>query len=188
MSQRPLADLNPLLSSFVPFDEAEETNVRQLKYFLEHDDNPYDRSNLVAHVVADALILSPDFKNVVLVKHGITGLWMSPGGHCDGNPDVYASAVREAEEEVGLTDLEPFSDELFDVNVGVRAARRKPEGMEPVHIHFDICFGFTAPKDAPLQISHESTDLAWVSIERISEFDTFPDHMRRIQKVMRLMK
>src|ERR1700722_3567718 len=99
MSQRPSADLKQLLASFVAFDEIEETNVRQLKYFLEHDDNPYDRSNLVAHVVADALILSPDFTKTVLVKHGITGLWMSPGGHCEGNPDVYASAAREAEEE-----------------------------------------------------------------------------------------
>ena len=163
-----------LLTNYTPFDEMERLHVLQISQFLKESTNAYDRSNLLGHVVADAWIVNPQRTHVVLLEHGLGKLWMAPGGHCDGNPDVFATAVREAEEETGLVNLKPLLDEkIFDVNVGIVPAREKEWGMEPPHLHFDICFAFEAPDNAPLKISDEMKDLA-----------TQPTHYRRLAKTL----
>lgn len=184
-----------LLETYKPFDptsprlrgadEMERLHIVQLKQFLAETDNAYDRSNLLGHVVADAWIVNPARTHVVLVEHAFGKIWMAPGGHCDGNPDVFAAAVREAEEETGLTNLKPLLDgNIFDINVGIVPAREKKWGIEPPHLHFDICFAFEAPDNAPLNISDESDNLAWVALSEMKNLVTQPTHYRRPAKTL----
>jgi|GEM_PF-2457583 len=108
---------------------------------------------------------------------------MAPGGHCDANPDVWASAEREAEEETGLKNLKPLGEGIFDLNVGGVPTRQKPHGIEPAHIHFDVCFAFEAPNNAELIISEESSDLKWIEIATIIDtLNYFDGHKNRITK------
>lgn len=194
-----MAQLDDLLVGYQPFDEEEAAIVRQLKQFLASSDNAYDRSNLVAHVVADAWIVNPARTHVVLVEHLLNKMWLAPGGHCDGDSDVRGAALREAEKEAGLNGLRPLlGGGLFDVAGGMVPSRRKTHGIEPAHLHFDICFAFEAPDDVELVISDESTDLRWVAVEDIHNLNfaadrkvdeshklTFmPVHRRRVEKTL----
>lgn len=172
--------------NYQPFDRLEEMHLKQLIQFLEEVVNPYDRTCHIGHVVADAWIVNPERTHVVLVEHGLDGRWLAPGGHCDGDPDVLASAIREAEEETGLTSLTPLLDSnLFDVNVGSVPTRERHGLIEPTHLHFDICFAFEAPSDAPLTISEESSQLKWVPVDAIKDLDFMPSHYRRPEKTLR---
>lgn len=174
-----------LLEKYEVYDEAEALAARQLKMFLAESANAYDRTNLIAHVVADAWIVNPDRSKVVLIEHLENKSWMAAGGHCDGNPDVMAAAIREAEEETGLTNLKPLlGGNIFDLNVGHVPQRQKPWGIEPVHLHFDIGFAFEAPDNADLKISDESTGLKWVPIAEIKDINFFQDHMPRVHKTL----
>ena len=164
-------------------DEMEAAHVEQLKQFLHDSSNPYDRSNLIAHVVADAWIVNPSRDKVVLVEHPLNSRWLAPGGHCDGNPDVFASAVREAKEETGLTGLKPLlNNMIFDINVGSVSEHWRNSKLIPTHLHFDICFAFEAPHNAPLRISSESIQLAWIPLEKIPTLNFPPSHYRRPKK------
>ena len=177
--------LPTLLETYKPFDELEALQIKQLKQFLAESNNAYDHSNLLGHVVADAWIVNPSRDHVVLVEHLLVQKWMSPGGHCDGNPNAQEAAIREAEEEAGLINLIPLLDgELFDVNVGTVPTRKKSWGIEPAHLHFDICFAFEAPNNAPLKISDESTGLAWVAVQDIDTISFYPEHYRRPVKTL----
>ncbi len=40
-----------LLKDYVPFDRDESIVQKQIQSFLEDSQNPYDRSNLVVHIV-----------------------------------------------------------------------------------------------------------------------------------------
>lgn len=175
--------LHQLLEKHVPATREEETMKRQLMQFLAGNDNAYARENLVGHVVADAWIVNAARTHVLLVEHALYGAWMAPGGHCDGNPDVFSAALREAEEEAGITNLKPLlNGEIFDINSGYVPMREKAWGIEPAHIHFDICFAFEGDDKAPLKISDESTGLKWVPLDDIKNINFNASHMQRVTK------
>ena len=172
-----------LLATYTPFDEDEVFHLQQFRQFLSETGNAYDRSNLLGHIVADAWIVNPQRDQVVLLEHPLNNTWLAPGGHCDGNPDVFASAVREAEEETGLTELKPLlGGDIYDLNVHPIPIHEKDGQMIPAHLHLGACFAFEAPHNAPLTISEESNKLAWVPIAKIKEFNYLPSHTRRITK------
>lgn len=181
-------DLAQQIQVYTPFDEMEAAHLEQLRQFLSDSTNPYDRSNLVGHVVAEAWIVNPAREKVVLVEHKLSKVWLAPGGHCDGDPDVFAGAVREAAEETGLINLKPLlGGGIFDINVGPVKTRERHGKLEPTHLHFDVCYIFEAPDGAPLTISDESTDLAWVLVDDIKNLTTLPGHYRRPGKTKNLL-
>lgn len=183
METRQKARLEDQLAAYAPFDAIEAAHVKQLQQFLASTDNAYDRSNLVGHVVAEAWIVNPARDQVVLLEHGLNKAWVVPGGHCDGDPDVFAAAVREVAEETGLTNITPLLDGgIFDINTGLLTTRERHGNIEPSHLHFDVCFAFEVPHNAPLTISDESTQLRWIPIDAVKNLTTFPGHYRRPDK------
>lgn len=175
--------LHALLDRFSPATPEETAALTQLRQFLQMTDNAYDRSNLIAHVVADAWIVNPARSHVLMVEHKVNKCWMAPGGHCDGDPDVMAGALREAREEAGVTDLRPLlGGGIFTLNSGHVPLRRREGRIEPDHIHFDVCFAFEAEDNMPLTISDESTGLEWIALAEIGDYNTFAVHRHRIDK------
>lgn len=179
---RPSESLSALLDAYQPRDDGEALHIRQLRQFLTSTDNAYDRSNLVAHIVADGWVLNQDHTRVLLVERGETHAWLAPGGHCDGNPDTWAQAVREVAEETGLTDLKPLGYGLFDINVHFVPLQQKKHGIEPKHLHFNVCFAFVADDSRPLTVSDESHHVAWQDIANLPNINFWDEHFQRVIK------
>jgi 8-oxo-dGTP pyrophosphatase MutT (NUDIX family) len=83
--------------------------------------------------------------------------WLQLGGHVDGEADVAAAALREAQEESGLSEFDFVTNEVFDLDVHHIPAR----AGEPQHLHFDIRFLLQARSD-DIVCSAESVALQWV--------------------------
>lgn len=176
--------LEEWLARYTPFDSLETLQVEQLRQFLAMSDNPYDRSNWIAHIVADPWVMNQDLTKVLLMHHAYKGVWITPGGHCDGSPDVRAAALREVHEETGLTNIRVLIDDLFDVNCGYVPLRERPTGSEPLHLHFDICFLLQADDTAPLTLCDEGTELKWFDIDELPDLNMFNEHKRRVVKTI----
>ena len=114
---------------------------------------------------------------MLLTHHRRMNKWVQLGGHTDGDSDVLAAALREAGEESGIEGIRPLSGDIFDIDVHRIPAR----GGEPAHYHYDIRFIATVTGSEDYTVSDESHDLAWVKIEKLTEYTT-EDSMLRMRR------
>ena len=140
--------------------------------FVRSTPHCFERSNAAGHMTGSAWLLNPAGDKALLTLHHNLQRWMQTGGHADGDPDSLRVALKEAEEESGITGLVPISDEIFDIDIHLIPAR--PAKGEPAHYHYDVRYLLRAPHEQ-FVISHESDDLAWWRVEdfatRAAELD-----------------
>lgn len=139
------------------------------------------RTCLDGHLTASAWIVDVARTRTLLTHHRKLDRWLQLGGHVDGEADLAAAALREAQEESGLTWLRLVSPEIFDVDCHRIPAR----GAEPEHWHYDVRFLIEANPAEPLAISDESKDLAWVRLDEVVRLNPDESLVRMVRKTIR---
>jgi 8-oxo-dGTP pyrophosphatase MutT (NUDIX family) len=131
--------------------------------FLDGGPDVFERGHLAGHFTGSAWLVSADGERVLLTHHRKLGRWLQLGGHADGDADLARVALREAEEESGLSGLlvEPA---IFDLDRHRIAAR----GNEPEHWHYDVRYVVRATADEAFAVSEESLALAWRPIRELA--------------------
>ena len=171
-------ELLRLLDAHVVVDDHERHALERLRRFVEAEPRCFERSLESGHVTGSAWIVCPSRRRVLLTHHRKLELWLQLGGHCDGDADVCAVALREAHEESGLDVLRLLHGGIFDVDVHEIPARPG----EPAHFHYDVRFLLEADPKAPLIVSVESRALAWVELGRVPSLSTDASVMRMAAK------
>jgi 8-oxo-dGTP pyrophosphatase MutT (NUDIX family) len=138
----------------------EATRQEVLAFVRAHPDALL-RSCEDGHLTGSALVLDPADRRFVVLHHRKTGLWLQPGGHADGDEDLAAVALREAQEETGLGGL-VVRLPAIDLDVHV-----VPFLDGPAHVHLDLRFVVEAPPGTaaagPPPGNDESHEVRWVS-------------------------
>ena len=146
--------------------------------FVETNPNCFERSLKIGHVTGSAWVVNAAGTHVLLTHHRKLNMWLQLGGHADGHTDIFAAAQKEANEESGLTHLEPVTPEIFDIDIHRIPARKK----ELEHDHYDVRFAFRATASEAYIVSAESHDLAWVEIKNIESYTTEESMLRMAEK------
>jgi 8-oxo-dGTP pyrophosphatase MutT (NUDIX family) len=149
-----------MLGRYRPQGEAEEADVERVRALAETAADPWLRSTPL-HVTASALIVHPATSRVLLRWHQRQQAWLQVGGHGDpGESDPLAIALREAGEETGLTDLEPWPDAQLRhvVIVPVPAS-----SQEPAHHHADLRFVLATRDPDAARPEGPEAPLRWLS-------------------------
>lgn len=169
-----------LLDNHQPADAHEALMLESIKQFVRTYDNFHSRQQLAGHLTGSAWVVSEERTHALLTYHGKFDCWVQLGGHVEDDVDMLSAAWREACEESGLANVQPLSDQIFDVDVHAIPANPK----EPAHFHYDIRFLFAADHTRPLVVSSESKDLAWVEIEKIAELTSEESVLRMVRKTL----
>ena len=180
MHRQPLLTL---LRQHTPADANEQAMTQATTAFVEANPDCFERSLLIGHVTGSAWIVgsvvdSTDSQQTVLIHHRKLDRWFQPGGHADGDPDVAAVALREAQEEAGLMSLRLVTPAIFDVDVHPIPAR----GDVPEHLHYDIRFLLEADPAEPFGFTDEVNDIRWFSLDEAARYAGSESISRMIRK------
>lgn len=169
------SSLKQLLLEYVTVSRQENIIKSKMLEFLAQHPQALERSCTVGHFTASAWLLSNDLQRALLMHHVKLNKWLQLGGHCDGNPNLLEVAVKEAQEESGLTNIQPLNSKIFDIDMHMI-----PDfGKESAHTHYDVRFLLRVMDDAPIIKNSESHELRWCT----TNLATFPTNEPSVIKM-----
>jgi 8-oxo-dGTP pyrophosphatase MutT (NUDIX family) len=177
---RAIATMLEEFQRYQPYDDLEAQHQRQLIGLIQTAVDPLDADCFVpGHGTGSVWIFDPRTRQVAMIFHNKLKRWLQPGGHAElDEPNLKVTALREAEEELGLQlDFEQAS--LFDIDVHLI-----PESLRyPEHWHFDVRYLCLCDVQ-PLIAESEDSPAQWFDLDYLAslEFDTGLDRM--IQKTI----
>lgn len=172
------AGLKEAILQYITLYPSEETTAARYLALLDHPD-AFQRTHLPGHITGSAFIVSGDFRQTLLVHHAKLNRWLQPGGHADGDTNVIGVALREAEEETGITRLELLSPTIYDLDIHPIPARKD----FPAHDHYDIRYLIKASTLDIITVSEESHDVRWVDLAELERYNTEPSLLRLREKL-----
>lgn len=144
--------------------DAERHRATILDFVDAHGDALH-RSCRTGHLTGSALVVDAAGQRVVVLHHRKLDRWLQPGGHCDGDANLAAVALREASEETGMAGLR-----VLPVAVDLDVHEVAPPDDGP-HLHLDVRFLVQAPPDAEPEGNHESNEVRWVTLDELAALD-----------------
>jgi len=157
--------LDLALRNYATAHPSDEGVTREfLTLLAEKGQDPFTRERVAGHFTGSAWLVSADGQRALLTHHRKLQRWLQLGGHADGDHDLAAVALREAEEESGLPGLSLASAEIFDLD-----RHWIPERKEvPGHWHYDVRYVVVAGGNEAFVVSEESLELAWRPVAEIA--------------------
>lgn len=164
---RPSSSLDDAVASIVAaeIDPDAERHRRTILDFVQDHDDALHRSCREGHLTGSALVVDADAEHVLLLFHTKLQRWLQPGGHCDGDANLAAVALREATEESGIDGLR-----VHPVAVDLDVHEVDPPADGP-HLHLDARFLVVAPPGAMPEGNHESQAIRWVRPDDLATHD-----------------
>jgi 8-oxo-dGTP pyrophosphatase MutT (NUDIX family) len=168
----------PLLQDYLRRWPAEAAVVELFEALLKgpNDVDPFRRERPEGHFTGSAWVVSADGERALLLHHRKLDIWVQPGGHADGETDLAAVALREAEEETGLRGLR-LEGGLFDLDRHTIPARKS----DPEHFHYDVRFVVRAGDEA-FVVNEEAHALAWIPVRDIAADPHADESVRRMAR------
>lgn len=166
-----------LLRRYQPTQE-EKLCKEKMKAFVDIFEDCFERSLQVGHFTASALLLNKNGNKALLLHHAKLDIWLQPGGHADGNSNLLAVALKEAQEESGILGIVPISSEIFDIDIHTVPSHNK----EQAHDHYDVRFLLQVKSDEQFSKNHEAKELRWVDFSTLHMFTQERSVIRLFEK------
>ncbi|MDT5082896.1 MAG: hypothetical protein QOJ80_7533 [Mycobacterium sp.] len=151
-----------VLTSWQPASPADDALRQAVLAFVLARPDACERACVPGHITASALVLDHTGRQAVLTLHPRLGRWVQLGGHCEvTDTGIVAAALREAEEESGISGLR------IDSSLAALHVHAVTCSLGVPTRHLDMQFIAHAPPGAELVCSDESLDLRWWPLDGI---------------------
>lgn len=172
------------LQAFTPFNEQEASDRRLMLQYAGLFSDLLTRDNEMAHLTASCWIVNPDRTKVLLAYHNIYDSWAWLGGHADGEADLLAVALKEANEESGVT-ARPVLRDIFSVEIlGVPGHVKRGKYVSS-HLHLNVTYLLEADEQQALhEKPDENSAVRWFALQDVIPNTREPEMRAVYQKLM----
>lgn len=170
------------IEAFVPLCEQEEKDQGVMLHFLRTNPDACLRKNTMAHMTASSWVISPDGRHVVMVYHNIYNSWSWTGGHADGDKDLLAVAIREAQEETGLKRLRPVMEGPVSLECLTVDGHEKRGAYVPSHLHLNVTYLLRSEDEELQEKPDENSGVGWFTLEEALAASTEPWMVERVYR------
>jgi len=178
------------IAAYYPTCEQERMDKKLIYHYSE--DYPHNillRSNEIAHMTSSGFIMNKDLSKVLVIFHKIYQAWGWTGGHMDGDVDCLQVAIKEAQEETGLTSIRPLSQGIMSLDVLPVWGHMKGGKYVSAHLHLNTAYVLIADEGAQLIKNAEETDgVMWIDVADIEKYCDEPDLVIVYHKLIKAAK
>lgn len=179
------ASLRDAIRAFEPFNEQEAVDKQVILHALDTDPNCFERS-AQAHMACSIWVVDRAMTQTLLVYHNIYDSWSWIGGHADGECDLQAVALRELQEETGVTHariVECDPGNIYSLEVLTVDGHEKRGAYVSSHLHLNITYLAIADPNETIRIKpDENSGVRWVPLEDAIRLSTEPWIRERIYR------
>lgn len=171
--------LKEALQKYRPFNEQESRDKAILLQALEME-NCFSRENLILHFTASSWITDQSREHVLMAYHRLYDAWAWTGGHADGEEDLLAVALREANEETGVHAW-PLSKDIFSIEILTGNGHEKRGIYVPSHLHLNVTYLLQADRNEAIRSKEdENKAVAWFTLDEALKNCSEPWMVERI--------
>ena len=168
------------ITNYEPTNEQEAADKQLFLKCMQTFDQILTRENEIAHVTCSAFVVNKARTKVLMVHHNIYQSWSWTGGHADGETDFLVVALREVQEETGVSHLQPVTQNIFSLDVLTVVGHVKKGKFISPHLHLNVAYLIEADEAHALTIAEEeNSGVAWLPIDKLDEYVT-EEHMKPI--------
>ena len=177
--------IRKIVESFDPMCPQEVADrALALKMIEEYPSNVLTRDNLFAHVTSSGFVVNEMLDKVLMVHHLIYRTWAWTGGHADGEADLLAVAIREAEEETGIGNLKPLTGRMDSFDVLPVYGHEKKGAYVGTHLHLSAAYILVASEEDAIRIKEDENDgVRWIPRDEMDKYSNEPYLIRIYEKL-----
>ena len=177
------------LERYEPYNEQEARDRALLLRALREEADVFTRENDRMHMTASAWVTNEAHDGVLMAYHNIYDSWAWLGGHADGEEDLLAVALREANEESGIRAV-PVSRDIFSLEILHVAPHVKRGKFVCAHLHLNATYLLEADDQAPIRCKpDENSAVRWLDtaevLSAVSEPAMLPVYRKLMEKAAR---
>lgn len=164
-------DLLKQITAYQPFDLKETEDQKIIITAFKADEDLVTRANTKHHLCASAWIVNKDRDKILLAYHKIFQSYSWLGGHCDGEWDCLKIALKETQEESGLSRVTTILEDIFAIDVLPVPVHTKNGVVIDEHRHLNLTYLLEADDKDLLTVNvAENEDVRWFDINDYERF------------------
>lgn len=162
--------LKEQIQNYLPFNEQEAKDKAFILKAMEmHSDLLY-RENPFMHFSSSCWITNTSHTKLLMIYHKIYDSWAWSGGHADGEADLLKVAVKEMEEETGISNYRLVSENPFSLEVLTVDGHFKKGAYVSSHLHLNLTYLFEVDEKEALILNEKETDgVKWIPVNEIKK-------------------
>ena len=154
------------IENYEPYNEQEQRDKELILQSLYREPDIFTRENTLAHMTASAWVVNKQKDKVLMVYHNIYHSWSWLGGHADGETDLLKVAIREVQEESGVQNVIPLSENIFSLESLTVDGHMKKGTYVSSHLHLNVTYLLEADEQEVLAVKpDENSGVAWFTLE-----------------------